>query len=215
VLRRGRHVSGGDIVRDGPYDMQLINSEPFFKESFQSMGFLIFCEKMQRGHPKVAKKCVLNLSQTKTKVGELEFAVSEKSIYIVTKIPDCGEKWFKCMSLNSCFSKEFLKYEYEGDNLSKGMPRSHMLEYFEKHLKGIHRYFMCEGRFNIVYQYHIRLILLFTGKESMNLPFYLFRSIGNMLDKVEDTSNKVDTNVFHTSLIKMLVLEELKKTNTD
>jgi hypothetical protein len=214
--QQGKKVhKGGEIVRVEPHDMQLINSEPFFKEAFQRVGCLIFCEKMQRGHPEVAKQFALNFSGTKTKVGALEFEVSEKSISIATKIPAYGEKWFKAMSLNSTFSKEFLKPEYQGDNLSKGVPRSHMLEYFDKMLRVIQRYFTCEGRFNMVYQYHIILLLHFTGKESMNLPFYLFRSIGKMSDRVQAKSKQVDTSVFHSGLIKMLVLEELKKTNTD
>jgi len=100
---------GGEIVRDEPHDMQLIHSESFFKEAFQRMACLNFCHKMQRGHPEVSKQFALNFSGTKTKVGVLEFEVSEKSIYVATKIPDCGEKWFKSMSLNSSFSKEFLK----------------------------------------------------------------------------------------------------------
>jgi hypothetical protein len=117
------------------------------------------------------------------------------------------------MSLNSSFSKEFFKLECKGDNLSKGVPKSHMLEYFDKMLMVIQRYFMCKGRFNMVYQYHIILLLHLTGKESMNIPFYFFRSIGKMLDRVQGKSKQVDTSVFHSSLIKMLVLEELKKTN--
>jgi hypothetical protein len=64
---------------------------------------------MQRRNPDVAKQFSLNFSGTKTKVGELEFEVSEQSISIATKISDCGEKWFKDMSFNSTFSKEFLK----------------------------------------------------------------------------------------------------------
>jgi hypothetical protein len=54
----------------------------------------------------------------------------------------------------------------------------------------------------------------FTGKEPLNLPFYLFRSLGKMLDRVEAKSKKVDTSVFHFGMLKILVLEELKKTNT-
>ena len=67
----------------------------------------------------------------------------------------------------------------------------------------------------MVNQYNIRLLLHFTGKESMNLPFYLCRSIGKMSDRVQAKYNQVDTNFFHSSLIKMLILEELNKTNTD
>jgi len=119
------------------------------------------------------------------------------------------------MTLNSAFSKEFLKHEYQSDNLLKGVPRNHMLEYFDKMLRVIQRYFTCEGSFNMVYQYHIRLLMRFTGKEPLNLPFYLFRSIGKMSYRVQDKYNQVDTNVLHSVMIGMLVLEELKKTNID
>jgi hypothetical protein len=137
--QRKKIHKGGEIVRTEPYDMKLINSEPFFKESFQRVDYLNFCQKMQRGHPEVAKQFALNFIGTKTKVGMLEFEVSEHSISVATKIPDHGEKWFKDMTLNSSFSKEFFKPKYRGDNLSKGVPISHMMEYFDKMLMVIQR----------------------------------------------------------------------------
>jgi hypothetical protein len=118
-------------------------------------------------------------------VGVLEFEVSYFSISAATNIPNNGEKWFKAMTLNVAFSKEFIKPKYEEDNLSKGIPRNHMLEGFDKMLKVIHSYFTYEGRLNMIYQYHIRLPIHFIGKEDMNLPFYLFRIIGNFFDKVQ------------------------------
>jgi hypothetical protein len=65
----------------------------------------------------------------------------------------------------------------------------------------------------MLYQYHIRILLHFTGKDEMNIPFYLLRSMGKMSDRVQAKSKAVDTSVFHSGLIKMLVLEELKKRN--
>jgi hypothetical protein len=206
---------GGEIVREEPYDMQLLKSKPLFIESFQRVGCIKFCQKMQRGHPKVAKEFALKCNGTKTKVGRLEFYVSNNSISFATEIPKNGDKWFKSMALNCSFSKEFLKLEYQEDNLSKGVPRSHMLECFDKMMRVIQRNFTCEGRFNMVYQYHIRLLLHFTGKKSTNLPFYLFRSNDNMSDRVQAKSKQVDTSVFHSGLINMLVMEELRKKNND
>jgi hypothetical protein len=49
----------------------------------------------------------------------------------------------------------------------------------------------------------------------MNLRFYLFRSIGKMSDRVQAKSKQVDTNAFQSCLINMLLMEELRKTNTD
>jgi hypothetical protein len=206
---------GGEIVRTKPYYMHILNYEPLFKEAFHRVYCINLCQQMQRGNPKVAREFALNFNGTKTKVGRLEFYVLDNSISIATKIPNSGENWCKDISLNDSLSKEFLKPEYQEDNLSKGVPRSHMLEGFDKMLKVIHRYFTYEGRFNMLYQYHVRLLLHFTEKEAMNLPFYLFRSIGKMSDRFQSKSKKVDASVFHSGLNKMLVMEDLINTNND
>jgi hypothetical protein len=119
------------------------------------------------------------------------------------------------MTLNATFSREFLKPKYQKDNLPKGVPRNHMLEGFDKMLKIIQRYFTYEGRFNMIYQYDIRLLLHLIWKDVMNLPFYLFISIGKMFDRVQAKSKLVDTNVFNSGLIKMLVMDELRKRNME
>jgi hypothetical protein len=139
--------------------------------------------------------------------------VFEATIVATTEIPNTGERCFKSMILNASFSKDFLKPDYQKDNLSKGVPRSHLVEGFDKMLKIIQRYFTCEGRFNMIYQYHIRILLHFTSKDLMNIPFYLLRSMGKMDDRVQAKSKALDTSVFHSGLIRMLVMEELKKIN--
>jgi hypothetical protein len=45
----------------------------------------------------------------------------------------------------------------------------------------------------------------------MNIPYYLLRSIGKMEDRVQAKSKDVDSILFHSGLIKMLVSEELGK----
>jgi hypothetical protein len=90
-----------------------------------------------------------------------------------------------------------------------------MIEGFDKMLREIQRYFTYEGRFNMIYQYHITIMLHFIGKYLMNIPLYLFRIIGKMGGRVQDKSKEVDTSFFHSGLIKMIVMEELKKKNID
>jgi hypothetical protein len=159
----------------------------------------------------VERKFALHFDGLKTKVGDLEFEGFEASIAAATGIPNTGERCFKSMTLNVSFSKDFLRSNYQIDDLSKGVPRSHLVEYFDKMLKIIQRFFTCEGSFNMLYQYHIRILLHFTGKYEMNIPLYLLRSMGNMFDRVQSKSKVVDTSVFHSVLIRMLVLEELKR----
>jgi hypothetical protein len=81
---------------------------------------------------------------------------------------------------------------------------AHLVEGFDKMLKVIQRYFTCEGIFNMIYQYQIRLFIHFTGKDLMNIPLYLFRSMGKMADSIPAKSKAVDTSVFHSGLIMML-----------
>jgi len=45
----------------------------------------------------------------------------------------------------------------------------------------------------------------------MNIPFYLFRSMGKMFDRVQAKSKAMDTSIFHSGMIRMLVMEELNK----
>jgi hypothetical protein len=55
----------------------------------------------------------------------------------------------------------------------------------------------------------------FTGKKPLNLPYYLFRSLGKMVDRVQVRRDQGEPSLFHFSLIKLLVLEELRKRNQD
>jgi hypothetical protein len=152
---------------------------------------------MQRGHLEVAREFALKFDVTKTKVGTLELEVYDATIVETTKIPNTGERWFKYMTLNATFFKDFLKPDHQKYNLSKEVPRSHLVDGFEKMLKVTQRYFTCEGRFNMIYQYHIRLLIHFIGKDLMNIPFYLFRSMGKIVDRVQAKSKAMDTSVFH------------------
>ena len=130
---------GGKLVRTEPVDMHLFEIEPMAREVFQRVGCLDFFQTMQRGHLEVERQFTSHFYGLKTKVGDLEFEVSKASISVATGIPIIGEKWFKSMALNASFSKDFLKPEYQDENLSKGVPRSHIVEEFDKMLIIIQR----------------------------------------------------------------------------
>jgi hypothetical protein len=53
----------------------------------------------------------LHFDGKKTKVGDLEFEVTEASISAATGIPISGEKWFKAMALSSTYYKYLFKLE--------------------------------------------------------------------------------------------------------
>jgi hypothetical protein len=80
-------------------------------------------------------------------------------------------------------------------------------------LRVIQKYFICEGRFEKVYQYHIRLLVHFIGKIPLTLPFYLYRSLGKMADIVQARDDQPKSILFHFYLVKLLVVEEPGKLN--
>jgi hypothetical protein len=55
----------------------------------------------------------------------------------------------------------------------------------------------------------------FIGKNSLNLHFYLYRSLRKMADKVQARVDKLKSSLFHFSLVKLLVVEELRNLNRD
>jgi hypothetical protein len=137
--------------------------------------------------------------------------VSEGKIVVSTKIPILGERWFKGIPLDSVFYIDFLKTKYRNQKIGATIPREYVLDPYEKLLRVIQTYFTCEGRFDRVYQYHVRLLMHFTRKNPLNLPFYLYRSLG----KMEQTRSKprvdqLKSSLFQFSLVKLLVVEELK-----
>jgi hypothetical protein len=67
----------------------------------------------------------------------------------------------------------------------------------------------------MVYSYHIRLLMHFTGKNPLNLPLFLYRSLGKMAESVQAKADQPRNNLFHFSLINMLVVEELIRLNKD
>jgi hypothetical protein len=119
------------------------------------------------------------------------------------------------MPLDPFFYTDFLKPKYRKQKFGATIPREYVLENYEKILRVIQRYFICEGTFDMVYQYHIRLIIHFKGNILLNLPLYLYRSLGKMSDKVQAMDDQLKSSLFHFSLVKILVIEELRKLNRD
>jgi hypothetical protein len=119
------------------------------------------------------------------------------------------------MQLDLSFYHEFLTPKFRDTDFGATIPRELILENHRILLRVIQRFFTCEGRFTKVYQYHIKLLMHFTSRKPLNLTYYLFKSLGNMDDRVQARKDLMEPNLFHFSLIKFLVLEELRKRNQD
>jgi hypothetical protein len=139
----------------------------------------------------------------------ITFQVTEENISVATKIPPRGEKWYKGMSLDILYYEYFIKPNCLNGKIRVGFLSQYLWKPFQNILNVIRRYFTCEGRFDRVYSYHIRLLMHFTGKTFLNLTLFFLQSLERMVDNVQDEDDQSRKNLFHLSLIKLLVVEEL------
>ena len=67
---------GRAIIRTKPQDLVLFEDEPTFRASFERVGCMSFCQRIQGFHQQVTKDFALHFDGTKTKVGDLELFVT-------------------------------------------------------------------------------------------------------------------------------------------
>jgi len=163
----------------------------------------------------VTKEFALNFTGLNSKVRVLELPISPEVIFVVTEIPRGQERWLKNFKFDMTPCKEFLKLEFTDSDLNKSVPRSFIKDSYANLLTCIQRYFTCEGRYHRVYSYHFKLLLHFTRKISLDLPFYLFRSLGKMCDKVQLKKEACETSFFHHGLVKLIILHEIQKVDRE
>ena len=96
---------------------------------------------------------------------------------------------------------------------SKGIHVNSLKEEWRHVLSIIQRYVTCEGRFATIYRYHLRFLLHITWTSKLSLPFYLLKSLSKMAMRVKNHPDHSSHNIFNHVLIKLLVLNELKKRN--
>ena len=80
-------------------------------------------------------------------------------------------------------------------------------------MKAILVYITCEGRYNRVMMYQFKLMNHFTGRNPLNLPFYLTKSLTKMAHQVRAEPTKIAGRLYHHGLIKLIVQELLQRRN--
>jgi hypothetical protein len=163
--RAGKKVyKGGAIIRTGTQDLVLFEDEPTFRASFERVGCMIFCQKIQGFNQQVTKDFALHFDGTKTKVGDLEFVVTPQTISAATEIPCTGMEWFKGMKFYLTHCSSFLKLEFKEVGIKNGVPKNFLIDTYANFLVVIQKYFTYEGRFNLAFLYHFKLLMHFTRK---------------------------------------------------
>jgi hypothetical protein len=119
---------GGAIIHTEPQDLILFEDDPTFRESFERVGYMNFCQKIQGFNQQVTKDFALHIDGVKTNVGNLEFVVTPQTISAATGIPCIGMEWFKGMKFDLTHCSSFLKPKFKEVDIKKGIPRNFLID---------------------------------------------------------------------------------------
>jgi hypothetical protein len=159
----------------------------------------------------VAEAFTLNFDEKKAIIDQDEFEIDEALIAEVKELPTTGEKWLTITVIKNVEFGTYLKPEQRGWIWKKDIPISFHEDKWKQLLKDIMVYITCEGRYNRVMIYHFKLINNLTGRNPLNLPYFLHRSLSKMDHEVKAKPSQVAGRLSHHILIKLLVCELLQR----
>jgi hypothetical protein len=142
-------------------------------------------------------------------VGDLEFEVTEKFISESIQLPTTGQIWTKGQPVDKKICTQLLKPQYRERQWSEGTSRSWLEPQWAQLLAILQCYLTCEGRYTIIFPYHARLLLHFTGT-LLNIPLFLLKSLKRMVEQVQK-ANEFRGSLFHFGLVKILITSALSK----
>ena len=75
----------------------------------------------------------------------------------------------------------------------------------------IEKYITCEGRFALIFLYHLCLLSHLVDDQKISLPYYFHKSLVKMATKCRNPGIILDSYLFHHGLVKLHVLHALRK----
>jgi hypothetical protein len=74
----------------------------------------------------------------------------------------------------------------------------------------LQKFITCEGRINVAYRYHIKLLMHLTGGKPLNMPSYLHKSLTKMAESMRK-KRSLETALYHKGFIMMIINAELER----
>jgi hypothetical protein len=203
------------VVRLEPEGVELLEAYPQMAQRFRDVGWFEYLTTFQGHDEQVSMDFSLNFDGHEVEIGKMLMLVTEQTIAKACRLVVGGERWWKKEHVVTKFVNQFLLPNKQNSNWRRGVPHSWIRLEWHTALIIIHRYITCEGRFSLVYIYHIRILMHLNGDYPLNLPYFLLKSLTKMSKRVQSLSTNAKSSLFHQVLIKTLVmsaLRELQKT---
>jgi len=144
-------------------------------------------------------------------VGDIQLEITEEFLSEAIDLPLTGQKWFKNSKLDEVPWSLFITSQ-KIQCCEKVMPLSLLKDRWHGLLALLRKFVTCEGRYGLVFLYHIRLLIHFVGFQ-LNMSFYLLRNLYKISKRYK--RKKFDSSLFHHGLIKLLLVHHLKLLSDD
>jgi hypothetical protein len=157
------------MVRIEPNGSQALLTHEDSIGAIVAHGWDIFIKWFEGYNLEIAQPFAQSFDGSKAKIGDLQLEVTEDSIAQATGLAWEGERWFKNAKLegvpcNFLMVSKKLKCFPKGTPITLIKPRWHDL------LLILKQFITCEGRYGLVFLYHIFLLMIFLGFK-LNMPF--------------------------------------------
>jgi hypothetical protein len=197
------------VVRVEPNGTQTLLSYDNAREDLERSGWHLFIEKFKGFNLRVAQEFALNFDGCREKIGDVQLEVTEEFLSQAMGLPAVGQKWFKNAKVEEVpWTLMFTSRKIT--SCDRGMPVSSLKPRWHDLLAIVKQFITCEGRFRLVFLYHLRLLMIFIGF-SLNMPYFLLRSLYKMGKRFR--KQRSDSSLFHHGLIKIILVHQLQSQN--
>jgi hypothetical protein len=180
-------------------------------QRFKDAGWFDFFATFKGHQEHVSMVFAQNFDGFKVVIDKLLMLVIKQSITKSCRLEVGGEQWWKKEHVVMEFVNQFLLPDKQNPDWKKGVPYSWIRQEWHNALIIIHRYITCEGRFSLVYTYHIRLLMHINGDYPLNLPYFLLKIVSKMSKRVQSYPTTAKGSMFHQVVIKTLVTSSLSE----
>jgi hypothetical protein len=202
-------VAMAPVVRIEPNGFQALLSHDDTIDDLKAHGWDIFLRKFEGYNLAVTQAFAQKFDGFRAKVRDVQLEVTKCFMARATRLPQEGEKWFKNAKMEdvpwSLFMVSRMSTCYP-----KGIPIAFLKPRWHNLILILKQFFTCEGRYGLVFLYHILLLMLFIGFE-LNMSFYLLMSLYKMSKHFKRQSMNSLSSLFHHRLIKILLISHLSQ----
>jgi hypothetical protein len=197
------------VVRVEMNGSQALLSHDDVVDDLVVFGWVKFVQSFEGFNLEVAQDFAKTFDGARDKIGDLQLQVDEESIAEATGLSREGDHWFKNLKIEG-IPWHLLMISRKSCYNVKGTPIHLFKTRWHGLLLIIKQFVTCEGRYGLVFLFHVRLLMVFLGFK-LNLPFYFLKILQKMSRFYQRQNPNSESSLFHHGLIWVLVNSHLLK----